>query len=298
MHSTKKENPISADSPSILKSYWIASRPSTWIASISPVLIGTALALHQGEFSPPLFFLTLLFALFIQIGANFSNDYFDFVQGADTVDRKGPKRAVQQGWISPFSMWRAAYIAFGAALLFAIPLMLQAGLWSWGIAALCILLGILYTGGPKPLGYLGLGELLVFIFFGPVAVCGTYFLQTKSMSLSVFYASLSPAFLSTALLVANNLRDETSDRIANKKTLIVRWGKKFGSFEYTTLVVLAALTPCISGWSLWPSLILPLSIPCIRKSFQFKDPLELIPLLKSTSFLLLIYTLLFCISLW
>lgn len=306
MHSMKKENPTSISSQNILKSYWIASRPKTWMASLSPVFIGTSLAFSSGFFSLSTLLFTSLFSLCIQIGTNFSNDYFDFMNGADTTLRKGPKRATQQGWILPSHMLRASFVIFSAALVFAIPLMLQAGLWSWFVAALCILFGILYTGGPKPLGYIGMGELLVFIFFGPVALCGTYFLQTNTITPLVFLASLAPAFLSTAILVANNLRDEESDRIANKKTLVVRWGRKFGSYEYAFMLLGATLTPGILVLlSLTPPSTLAASfigIPAlflIKKGFAFKEPLELIPLLQQTSLLLLMYTLLFCAAiLW
>src|SRR4029077_8495079 len=117
---------------------------------------------------------------------NFANDYFDFINGADTSERIGPKRAVSAGWIDPGTMLIAALFTFALALCLALPLMLKIGLWSFAVAALCVLCGILYTGGPKPLGYLGLGEILVLIFYGPVAVMGTYFLQTGESRFSVF----------------------------------------------------------------------------------------------------------------
>lgn len=295
----KKENLISVDSPNILKCYWIASRPKTWIASISPVVIGASLAIHKSSFSYIVFILTLLFSLFIQIGTNFANDFFDFIKGADTKDRKGPLRATQQGWIQPSTMLKASLIVFGCAFLFALPLMYLAGLWSLPIALVCILLGLLYTGGPRPLGYLGLGEILVFIFFGPVAVCGAYFLQTGKIDSLSFLSSLPPAFISTAILAANNLRDEITDRTANKRTLIVRFGRTFGSYEYTLLVLAAALVPWIIAIQCQApkigisSLFFIPAYPLIKKSFQFKDPLELISLLQGTSLLLFIYTFLF-----
>ncbi len=164
-----------------LKAFFLGARPRTWSASLSPVLIGACLAAREAPIDIPILFLTLLFSLLIQIGTNYANDYFDFVKNADTSARIGPKRAVQQGWVSPRAMLLAAILAFACAFLFAIPLMIAAGLWSFPIAALCILLGILYTGGPKPLGYLGLGELLVFFFFGPFASAGAYFQQTGAV---------------------------------------------------------------------------------------------------------------------
>jgi 1,4-dihydroxy-2-naphthoate octaprenyltransferase len=295
----KKENLILTSSPSILKSYWIASRPKTWIASISPVIIGISLSMHEGMFSLSIAILTLFFSLFIQIGTNFVNDAFDFLSGVDTIDRKGPLRATAQGWITPAQMLKASGVVFGLALLFALPLMIQAGLWSFALALICILFGVLYTGGPKPLGYLGLGEPLVFIFFGPIATCGTYFLQTGTVTPLSLLASFAPACLSTAILVTNNLRDETTDRSANKKTLIVRFGKKFGSYEYTALILLASFIPFLLVFQnqmplkvLLCSLILPFSWPAIKKSFQFKDSLP------TTSFLLFLYTALFFIALW
>lgn len=285
-------------SPSVPKALLLASRPKTWIASLSPVFIGSCMApsLHLDTF-----LLTLAFSLLIQIGANYANDYFDFINGADTHLRNGPKRATQQGWISPPAMKWATALIFGSALLLGTPLMLQAGWWSLGLALLCVLFGTLYTGGPKPLGYLGLGELLVFAFFGPVATCGSYFLQTGTVNEPVFIASLAPGFLSCAILIANNLRDESSDRIAQKRTMVVRFGRTFGAWEYTAALLLAAAVPWALVWFygaktslLLSSLIGPLAIQQIKKAFSFRDPLELISLLPASAFLQIVYTLLFC----
>lgn len=284
-----------------LRAFFLASRPTTWIASCSPVFIGTSLS-HQKQGS--IFLFTLLFSLFIQIGTNFANDYFDFIKGADSKLRNGPKRATQEGWVAPQAMLRAALLLFVLALLMAIPLMRIAGLWSFFLAIACVVFGIFYTGGPKPLGYLGFGELLVFAFFGPIATCGTTFLQTGGVGLSVFIASLAPGFLSCALLIANNLRDEKSDRAANKRTLVVQMGRLFGSWEYTIAIGLAALIPLILVFLfqapcrlIVASLILPAAIPSIKKVFRFRDPLELISVLRRSAVLLLLYTVLFCITL-
>jgi len=251
-----------------------------------------------------IFTLTLLFSLFIQVGTNYANDYFDFVNGADSHLRNGPKRASQEGWVTPSSMLKASIITFVSALIIAIPLMIIAGLWSLFVAALCIAFGLLYTGGPRPLGYLGLGEALVFIFFGPVAVSGSYFLQTGVLDPAIITAGLAPGFLSCSILIANNLRDEKSDRLAKKNTLIVRFGKKFGSWEYAASITLASLIPLILVFVFGAptivcltSLIFPLSFVWIKKGFSFRDPLELISLLQGSSILLLIYTLLFCTTL-
>jgi 1,4-dihydroxy-2-naphthoate octaprenyltransferase len=298
----KNEKLTSAASPSAPKAYLLAARPKTWIASCSPVLLGTAFVPHiQWQ----IFFLTLLFSLLIQIGTNYANDYFDFINGADSKLRIGPKRATQEGWIAAQSMFLATLTAFVCAILIAIPLMLIAGLWSLFLAAACIAFGILYTGGPKPLGYLGLGEALVFLFFGPIATCGTTFLQTGSVTLPVFIASLAPGFLSCTILIANNLRDEKSDRATNKRTLIVRFGRTFGCWEYTLSVFLACLIPLILvlAFGLPVSLALTsltfvAAIPLIKKVFQFRDPLELISVLQGSASLLFLYTILFCLTLF
>ncbi|MES2274300.1 MAG: 1,4-dihydroxy-2-naphthoate polyprenyltransferase [Chlamydiota bacterium] len=286
---------------SLAKAYFLAARPKTWIASLSPVFIGTALGAQNGKIDLLIFSLTLLFSFLIQVGTNFANDYFDFVKGTDSILRKGPKRATQEGWISPRSMLLASFIIFASAFVIATPLMFLAGLWSVAVATLCIVLGVLYTGGPRPLGYLGLGEVLVLVFFGCIPVCGAYFLQTHSLNWLVFTASLAPGLLSCSILIANNLRDEISDRAADKRTLIVRWGNRFGSWEYTLSIVFASLIPWIlvlfQGAKMGvvcASAILPLSIPAVQKTFRFRDPLELIPVLQTSALLLFLYTALFC----
>lgn len=298
----KSANPTLSASPSALKAYFLASRPKTWIASLSPVVIGTCFAT---EVNPLIFGLTLLFSLFIQVGTNYANDYFDFIKGADSHLRNGPKRATQEGWIKPQSMKWATYAVFALALLIATPLMIIAGLWSLFLAFACIAFGILYTGGPKPLGYLGLGELFVFVFFGPVATCGSFFLQEGTVTLSVFIASLAPGFLSCAILIANNLRDAKSDQIANKKTLVVRFGKRFGGWEYTLCILFAAMTgPFLVLFQSEPitltatALILPLALGSIRKVFKFHDPFELMSVLPKTAGYLLICSLIYGVALW
>ncbi|HSX10634.1 MAG TPA: 1,4-dihydroxy-2-naphthoate octaprenyltransferase [Chlamydiales bacterium] len=298
MPSMKSDLQTSADSPSALKAFFLASRPKTWIAGSSPVFIGAALVARvQWE----IFLLTLLFSLLIQIGTNYANDYFDFINGADSKLRNGPKRATQEGWIAPQTMLLATFTAFGCALLFAIPLMRIAGLWSLPLAGACVAFGIFYTGGPK-LGYLGLGELLVLLFFGPIATCGTVFLQIGTFDFPVFLASLAPGLLSCSILIANNLRDENGDRAAGKRTLVVRFGRSFGAAEYAASLILAALIPLILvaffGAPLrlaLASLIALPAIPLIKKAFSST---ELISLLPKSALLLLLYTALFCITLF
>jgi 1,4-dihydroxy-2-naphthoate polyprenyltransferase len=297
MHSMKNESPISPASPSALKAFFLASRPKTWSAGICPVLIGVALAARHSPISWGTFLLTFFFSLFIQIGTNYANDYFDFINGADTSERIGPKRAVSVGWLAPSAMLKAALFTFALAFALTIPLMRAAGLWSFGIAALCVLCGILYTGGPKPLGYLGLGEILVFIFYGPVAVMGAYFLQTGESDFAIFIASLAPAFLSAAILMANNLRDERTDRIARKRTLVVRFGAKFGKGSYAALIFGAFLVPITLAALGFPIRITAASLMILfaplKKIFNSHEALQ------ETSLLLLAYTLVFiAVILW
>ena len=293
----KNASPISPVSPSALRAFFLAARPKTWSASLCPVLIGGAMAAITAPIARGTFVLTLFFSLFIQIGTNYANDYFDFVKGADTAARKGPKRAVAEGWISPSTMLLATTVAFGAALLFAIPLMISVGFWSLGIAALCVLFGVIYTGGPKPLGYAGLGEVLVLIFYGPVATMGTYFLQTKELNPSIFVASLAPGFLSAAILMANNLRDKSTDRIADKGTLVVRFGSSFGKWTYTGFIFGAFLVPIFLIAAGFPLKMLAASFLLVFA--PFKKVFRSIEVLQETSLLLMLYTLLLCASvLW
>lgn len=283
---------------------WVfATRPKTWIASLSPVLIGASMT---SSISWTIFFFTAIFSLLIQIGTNFANDYFDFIKGADTKDRQGPKRAVQQGWISPSRMKQATFIVFILAFLIAIPLMMIAGSWSLVLTIAAIGFGVLYTGGPKPLGYLGLGELLVFFFFGPVATCGTYFLQTHVVDEAVLLASFAPGLFSCSLLIANNIRDEKTDRIVDKKTLVVRFGSLFGKLEYALSIGLPIFIPITLVLFygapinlIGVSFLFPIAIRLIKQAFTYQHPQEFIALLQGSSLLFFFYTLLFCLSfLW
>ena len=280
-------------SPSALKAIFLASRPKTWIAGISPVAIGSALAYRDGVCSNYLVTCSLLFSLLIQIGTNFANDYFDFMNGADTPKRIGPKRAVASGWLRPQMMRNSALIFFAAAFFVSLPLVFTAGIWSLIFVLSSIAFGILYTGGPRPLGYMGLGELLVLIYFGPVAVCGTYFVQHHTITLQTLCDSLVPGLLSTTILVANNLRDEETDRSAGKNTLVVRFGKAFGRAEYTGLILLASIAAIPFG-TLFPLFILLAAVPLVWTVYSYKNPIEIVPLLPRTALLLILFTLLFC----
>ena len=283
---------------------WIlAIRPQTLAAAIAPVLIGTAMAFGDGLFHAAAALMALSAALCIQIGTNLANDYFDFKKGADTADRKGPVRVTQAGLIKPKTVFWASMVFFALAALSSIYLIHRGGVCIFIIAAASIISGILYTAGPKPLGYLGLGDLFVLIFFGPVAVGGTYFTQALEINGAVMVAGLAPGFLSMAILAINNLRDIDTDRRAGKLTLAVRFGRSFAMSEYLFCIMAATLTPFAvflitddhKGVAA-ASLIGFFAIPCVKAAFTHLDGAGLNRVLAQTGRLLLIYSALFSIG--
>ena len=242
----------------------------------------------------------LLGALLIQIGTNLSNDYFDFVKGADTEERLGPARATQAGWIRPEIILRSSLLVFAAAVIIGIFLVLRGG---WPIVLIgiaSVICGILYTGGPYPLAYLGLGEIFVVIFFGPVATLGTYYVQALEFSKEVFIAGLAPGLLSTALIAVNNLRDIPTDIKARKRTLAVRFGYRFARIEYTLCILGGLFIPLYLVVMLkdhWFSLIA--SFALIPAFFPIRDVVSgisgemLNDTLAKTGKVLLIFSILF-----
>ena len=284
---------------------WIeGARPKTWIASLSPVLIGGAIAFQSGSFSIAIFLGCLSFALTLQIGTNFANDYLDFLKGTDTQDRKGPKRLVQSGLVSVKHMRQAAFGLLGISGLIGIYLMNLGGPFIGCLALLAIGLGFLYTGGPYPLGYLGLGDLLVLIFFGPVATAGVVYLLTRTISWVAIVAGVSPGLFSMALLTLNNLRDYDSDKKSQKRSLPVRFGLKFGQWECALSISIALAIPLLiialfevkHPWSLMAMGTWRLAIPLIREIFKDPSPNALAPLFPKLGTLFLLYTLLFSIG--
>jgi len=237
-----------SQSQSKLKIWIDSTRPKTLWAAVGPVLIGTALAYCDTDIHIAVFLATLAAAIFIQIGTNLSNDYFDYVKGADTEERTGPVRATQAGLVSPVEMMWASVGVFGLAAFLGLYLISRGGWPILVVGVVAILSGILYTAGPLPLGYVGLGDVFVLFFFGPVAVGGTYYLQVRSINPIVIIAGLAPGLISTAILVVNNLRDRRTDKTAGKKTLVVRLGRGFGVFEYITCVVAASAVPVVLCW--------------------------------------------------
>ncbi|MBN1869272.1 MAG: 1,4-dihydroxy-2-naphthoate polyprenyltransferase [Candidatus Omnitrophica bacterium] len=283
---------------------WIlAARPKTLPAAIAPVMIGTAMAFGDGVHHFPTALICLLAALAIQIGTNMANDYYDFKKGTDTADRIGPTRVTQAGLIKPASMRRGYILAFVMAALLSIYLVQRGGRPIAIIAVLSILSGILYTAGPYPLGYIGLGELFVLVFFGPVAVAGTYYVQSYEMNTAVVVAGLSPGLISVAILTVNNLRDISSDLKAGKRTLAVRFGRPFAYYEFLFSIILASLVPvCIyyiieDHKAILASVtVLLIAIPTIKTVLTKSDGLSLNRALASTGRLLLIYSVLFSIG--
>lgn len=242
--------------------YWIeATRPKTLFASLGPVLLGTCFALKAGSFSLLMCLLTLFAGLAIQIGTNFANDYYDCIKGADTSARKGPRRMTQAGLISPSDMKLAIFVILSLAALLTIYLIAHGGPVFALLSVLSIFLAVGYTGGPYPLAYLGLGEIFVFLFFGPIATVSTAYLQTFSFSWPLVFLGVSPGLLSTAVLAVNNLRDIDDDRKAHKNTLAVRFGKRFAQIEYTACLFAGCLLPLCFGFYLPCIALIPALVP-------------------------------------
>ena len=277
---------------------WIqAARPKTLIAGISPVIIGSAIAFTDGAFDLVIFLFTLLTSLGIQISCNLINDYADFLKGSDTALRQGPLRVTSAGLVSVSGMKRAAAICIFFTALFGSILVYQGGIVIALLLAISLLLAYFYTVGPFPLAYLGLGEIFVLAFFGPIAVAGTAYLQTGAFSLNAFIAGFGPGALSTAILVTNNLRDAEEDTLAHKKTLIVRFGKTFGKCEYLFCILLAFLLPFYfmsqHPFILLASLIILPAFVALHSVFTQQD---FRPLLPKTAQMLMLYTILFSIG--
>ena len=249
----------------------MAARPKTLPAGIAPVLVGTALAGYLHVFHPLRFVAALLGSVLIQIGANLSNDYSDARRGADTEDRLGPVRVTAGGLVPPRQVLIATYVTFGLAVLCGAYLIAVAGWQLLLIGVASIVAGVLYTGGPRPYGYEGLGEVFVFLFFGVAAVAGSYFVQMRDFSWESLALSVPVGLIASALLVVNNTRDIDTDRRANKRTLAVRFGRERSRKLYAAMVlrrlpdrprdlgVRAAASPgCCCRW-----LTLPLAVPVV-----------------------------------
>ncbi len=286
-----------------LKAWLLATRPATLTVGLIPVLVGTAVARSMHALRPLAALAALLGAIFIQIGTNLANDVFDYEKGADTAERLGPVRVTQAGLIAPHNVRLGMYICFALATVMGVYLTFAAGPIILLIGVLSIASGVAYTGGPYPLGYHGLGDLFVFLFFGLVAVCGTVYVQALSVPALAIWASVPVGAIATAVLVVNNLRDGPTDVKAGKRTLVVRLGRGFGVSEYVLLILLAYLCPVfllmfgLCGRAvLLPLLTLPLALPLCR-SVVHDHGVALNPTLAGTARLLLFHGLLFAAGL-
>jgi len=256
--------------PSLTRIWVMAARPRTLPAAVAPVLVGTALAATDGTFKLPTFVAALIGAVFIQVGTNLSNDYSDARRGADTDDRLGPVRVTAGGLVPPRQVLIATYVAFGVAVLAGTYLIATAGWELLLVGAASILAGVLYTGGPRPYGYEGLGEVFVFLFFGVVAVTGSYFAQTEVLEWEALVLAVPVGLLASAILVVNNVRDLETDRRAGKRTLAVRLGRERARALFVAMVAGAFATAplpwllgSLSPWPLLSWLALPLAVPLV-----------------------------------
>ncbi len=300
--------PQSPDTPVAItrgRAWLLAARPKTLPAAIAPVVVGTAAALGERAFAALPAIAALAGALLLQIGVNLANDYFDFHRGIDAPDRKGPLRVTQAGLIPPGQVRLGMVATLVAAALVGVYLVVRGGTPILAVGIASILSALAYSGGPWPLASHGVADLFVFVFFGPVAVCGTYFVQAGSVSGTAAAASIAPGLLITAILVVNNLRDIETDARAGKRTLAVRLGARGSLAEYVLLLGIPFLIPPVflaagvrGPLILLPLLSLPLSLPLVRTlSTRREDGPAMNAALAGTARLSLVYCLLFAIGL-
>ncbi|MDB6170466.1 MAG: 1,4-dihydroxy-2-naphthoate octaprenyltransferase [Verrucomicrobia bacterium] len=286
------------------KTWLAAARPRTLPAAVAPVLVGSGLAWRDGKFDARAAGLCLGFALLVQVGTNFANDYYDFIKGADTGARVGPRRAVAAGLVSPATMRRAMWFTLAAAFVCGLGLIAWGGPWLLVIGVASILCGVAYTGGPWPLGYLGLGDLFVFIFFGLVAVDATYFVQAGRIGLDTVLPAIPIGLLAANILVVNNYRDAETDAVAGKRTLVVRFGRGFARAQFggSLLIALAIIPAALArldhcAWRLLPLVLAPMAWRHARRLKHETTPAAQIHLLGDTGKLLVLYAVLLTIGL-
>ncbi len=281
------------------RSWVLAARPKTLPAAASPVLVGSALAFEVGGFALGPALAALFGALFLQVGSNLANDVYDFEQGVDTASRLGPVRVTQAGLLTVEDVKHGMWLAFYLAAVIGAYLTAIAG-WPVVVIGLAsIVAAIAYTGGPFPLGYRGLGDLFVLLFFGFVAVCGTVWVQVGTILPAAWPAGLMVGCLASAILVVNNVRDHETDRIAGKRTLPVMFGRTFGVIEYAVLLVVAFASVYamvwfryVSAWALISYLTLPIAIVLFLHVRKYRGPV-LNHTLARTAKLLFLFSALF-----
>lgn len=284
--------------PGFWKAWLIASRPRTLPAAASPAILASAAAFADGVFKPGPALAALAGALLLQIGANIANDYFDYKKGVDTAARLGPVRVTSAGLLPSRQVFIGMLVVFALAALIGVYLITVAGWPVLAIGVLSILSAMAYTGGPYPLGYNGLGEVFVFIFFGLAATCGTYFVQALQLSAGSIYAAVSMGMLIVAILVVNNLRDVDTDRASRKRTQAVRLGEHGSVIEYAVVIILAyvslgaaVVTGSLSAWSLLALFSLPMAVR-MRQLVAVTRGRALNKLLADTGRLTLVFSLL------
>ncbi|MCL2337779.1 MAG: 1,4-dihydroxy-2-naphthoate polyprenyltransferase [Firmicutes bacterium] len=293
---------MSPPKPGLLKIWFLAIRPKTLPASTGPVLVGLGLALGDGVFKFGPAIATLLAALLLQITSNLANDVYDFKKGTDTKERLGPLRVTQAGLLSPRQVMGGIAFVLGLAFLLGLYLVYVGGWPILVIGFLSAVAAIAYTAGPFPLGYKGVADIFVFVFFGLIAVCGAYYLQAGYVSPAAWWASVPAGLLVVAILVVNNLRDIETDRQAGKKTPAVRFGVRFTQLQYLTSVGAAYLITVLM-WLLGiapntvflVALSLPLAVRGVKDVFTLQGP-PLNATLAVTARLVLVYCILFAMG--
>jgi 1,4-dihydroxy-2-naphthoate octaprenyltransferase len=282
-----------------LDSWLIASRPRTLLAAFVPVMVGSAVAFNEGKLNIIFSLAALICSVLIQVGTNFTNDLYDYLNGADTVKRKGPRRVLASGLISVNEMKAAIILTFLTAFLIGLYLVYHGGFVILAIGVLSILAGFAYTAGPYPLAYNALGDVFVFTFFGIVGTVGTYFLHTKELSFVSFISSVPVGALVTNILVVNNYRDIDEDKVSGKRTLAVKFGKNFSRYQFILLIVISFLVPLLlfisfdaSIFIFLPYLTLPIAYKVITMIYTLTG-IEMNKTLELTAKLSAIYGLLF-----
>lgn len=287
-----------------LASWILAARPKTLYAGISPVILGSALAFQAGHFQIIPAILCLLFSFLVQIGCNFANDYYDYVNGVDTEERIGFKRMVSSGQIAPKDMKLATFLVLSLAFFVGFGLIHYGG---WGllpVGALCLACAVLYTSGPFPLGYYGLGDIFVFIFYGLVAVMFTFYVQTNYFSMTAFWVAVSCGALAANIRLINDVRDRETDARAGKKTSVVRFGYKFCYIQYiVSLMIACCVTPLMLffglGFNLWilvPMVLIPIFVRIVKDFINAQTGTTYNELLARSAKMLFVYALLLSAS--
>lgn len=286
-----------------LRLWGLAARPKTLAASLAPVLLGTAMAVEAGQIHVLAATCTFLSAMLIQVGVNYHNDYIDYLKGTDTEDRVGPTRVTQAGLVDPQVMRTATIGVFASAVAAGAYLIYRGGLPILVIGVVSIATALWYTAGPYSLAALGLADVAVFLFFGPVAVGGTYFVQALACPAEVLAAGMGPGLFSVGILLVNNVRDVSTDRAAGKKTLVVRLGRQVGVVLYGACLLGGLLVPVSlvlwTGdhlWILGTLLLIPLVGRAIYTLGSTSNPQRLNSLLATTGRLLALWTVLFAVG--